>query len=157
MATFGTRWSFPLLLFEDFTLGVIITVTGLTAQAGMLPQSVTGNTFVCFCLKNLAACLVLKLVIFTEEVLTEGATEDSPTMIPDTTITLDAVCIRQGTGTCVSAQTFSPVADPGFTEVAHCPHHGHPCAVDSWMLNDTVRGFHTLRFTTLSTNGQLLH
>ena len=43
------------------------------------------------------------------------------TMIPDPTLTLYAVCIRQGTHTGVSAQTLPTVAHPSFTEVTHCP------------------------------------
>lgn len=35
-------------------------------------------TFECFCLKDLAACLVLKLIILTQEVLTKGTAEDPP-------------------------------------------------------------------------------
>lgn len=42
------------------------------------------------------------------------------TMIPNTSLTFDAVCIRQGTGTCMSAQTFPSMAHPSFTEVTHC-------------------------------------
>lgn len=42
------------------------------------------------------------------------------TMIPDTTLTLNAVRISQRTCTGMSAQTFPAVAHPSFTEVAHC-------------------------------------
>lgn len=35
-------------------------------------------TLECFCLKDLAAGLVLKLIVLTQEVLTKGAAEDSP-------------------------------------------------------------------------------
>lgn len=35
-------------------------------------------TFESFCLKDLAACLVLKLIILTQEVLTEGTAKNSP-------------------------------------------------------------------------------
>ena len=42
-------------------------------------------------------------------------------MIPHSTFTLDAVRVSQGTGTGVSAQTFSPMAYPGFTEVTYRP------------------------------------
>lgn len=43
------------------------------------------------------------------------------TMIPDASITLDAVRVSQGTHAGMSAQTFPTMADPGFTEVTHCP------------------------------------
>lgn len=91
----------------------------LAAKAGMLSQSITGNTLgkqkitaviltlpynypaakklcgltkpldssawrkdkwltlECFCLQNLATCLVLKLIILAQEVVTEGTPEDS--------------------------------------------------------------------------------
>lgn len=138
MATFGTWRTFSFLLFEDLALGVIITVTSLTAETGMLSKFITGNTFERFCLKNLAACLVLKLIILAQEVLTEGTAEDSPSMIPDTAVTLNAVGISQRTRTRVSAQTFPTMAHPSFTEVAHCTHHAHSSAVDPRMFDDTV-------------------
>lgn len=138
MTTLWAGWTFSFLLFEDLALGVVVAVTGLTAQAGVLPQSITGNTFVCFCLKDLAACLVLKLIILTQEVLTKRAAEDSASMIPHAALTLNAVCIRQGTRTGVSAQTFPAVAHPRFAEVTYCPHHGHSSGVDPRMLDHTI-------------------
>lgn len=43
------------------------------------------------------------------------------TMIPDTAVTLDTVCISQRAGTGMGAQTFPAMAHPSFTEVTHCP------------------------------------
>lgn len=43
------------------------------------------------------------------------------TVIPDSTLTLDAVGVGQRTRAGVGAQTFPTMADPGFTEVTHCP------------------------------------
>lgn len=123
----------------------------------MLSQSITGNTFECFCLKDLAACLVLKLIILAQEVLTKGTAEDSASVIPHTSITLNAVCISQGTRTGVSAQTFPAVAHPSLAEVAHRPHHGHSSAVHPRMFDHTVGGLHALGFTTLCADWQLLH
>lgn len=42
-------------------------------------------------------------------------------MIPDASLTLDAVRVSQGTHAGMSAQTFPTVTNPGFTEVTHCP------------------------------------
>lgn len=47
--------------------------------------------------------------------------EECLTVIPDASLTLDAVGVRQGTHTSVSAQTFPTMANPGFTEVTHRP------------------------------------
>lgn len=44
-----------------------------------------------------------------------------PTVIPNSSVTLDALGISEGTCTGVGAQTFPAVAHPGFTEVTHCP------------------------------------
>lgn len=38
-------------------------------------------------------------------------------MFPDSSVTLHTLCIRQGTCTGMSSQTFLPVTDPGLTEV----------------------------------------
>lgn len=89
--------------------------------------------------------------------MTKWTAEDSPSVIPHTAITLDAVCISQGTHTGVSAQTFPAVAHPSFTEVTYCPHHGHPSAVDPRMFDDAIWWLHALGFATLSTDRQLLH
>lgn len=81
---------------------------------------------------------MLKLIILTQEVVTEGTAEDSPSVIPDLAFTLNAVRINQGTCAGVCTQTFPTMAHPGFAEVAHCTHHGHPSGVDPWMLDDTI-------------------
>lgn len=47
--------------------------------------------------------------------------EEYVTVIPDSTLALDAVGVGQRTRAGVGAQTFPTVADPGFTEVTHCP------------------------------------
>lgn len=43
-----------------------------------------------------------------------------PTMVPDTSFTLDAFCICQWAHTGVGAETLPAVAHPGFTEITDC-------------------------------------
>lgn len=138
MATLGAGRIFTLVLFEHLTLHMVITETGLATQAGVLPQSVAGSTFVSLCLQDLATGLVLKLVILTQEVVAEGATVYPSPMVPYTAFTLDTVGIHERTCASVGTEALSPVAHPGLTEVTHCPHHAHPRSVDPWVLDDTV-------------------
>lgn len=104
----------------------------------MLPKSAAGHTFICLRFQDLTAGLVLKLIVLTQEVVTEGATKYPSPVVPYTAFALNAVCIGEGTLTGMGAQTLPAVTDPGFTEVTHRPDHSHPSAVDPWVFDHTI-------------------
>lgn len=45
---------------------------------------------------------------------------EQPTMVPDTSFTLNAFCICQRAHTRMGAETLPPVTHPGFTEITDC-------------------------------------
>ena len=60
---------------------------------------------------------MLKLIILTDEAVTEGALEHSPTVIPHPSVTLNAggICQRAGAG--MSGEALAAMTHPSFTEV----------------------------------------
>ncbi len=72
-----------------------------------------------FTLYFLTAGLVLKLVVFTESIVTEGAIEYSPAMFPHCTLAFNARRVGERADTRVGSQTLSTVAYPRFTEVTN--------------------------------------
>lgn len=61
---------------------------------------------------------MFKLVILTEESLAEATLVHAASMIPNTTFTLQAHCVLQGTCAGVRLQTLAPVTYPRLTEIA---------------------------------------
>ena len=72
-----------------------------------------------FRLELLTACLVLKLVILTDEAVTVRALEDSSSVVPNSSVTLDAGGISERTGTGMGGETFTTVTDPSLAEIAN--------------------------------------
>lgn len=77
---------------------MVITVASLAPQTRMMTQSVAGYTLESLSLQDLAACLVFKLVVFTEKTVAEGTLKDAAPVFPDIAFTLYARGLLQGTG-----------------------------------------------------------
>ena len=77
------------------------------------------HTFQVLCLELLTAGLVLKLVVLTDETVTEGALEDPAAMIPHTSVTLNAGGIRQWARAGMTGETLATMTHPGLTEVTN--------------------------------------
>lgn len=60
---------------------------------------------------------MLKLVVLTDEAVTEGALEHPPPVIPHPSVALDAGGVGQRTGAGVSREALPTVADPSLTEI----------------------------------------
>ena len=75
------------------------------------------------CLNNLTTGLMFKLIIFTEKLETEATGEASPSMVPDSPLTLHAFGISENTTTSMTLQTFLAVANPGFTKITNSTNH----------------------------------
>ena len=67
----------------------------------------------------LAAGLMLKLVILTQEAVTEGALEDPPPMVPHTPVALQAVGVGQRACAGMGGQAATAVTHPSFTKVTY--------------------------------------
>lgn len=104
----------------------------------MLPKPITGNTFKGLCFQNLAAGLMFKLIIFTEEIMAERTAEYSASMVPDASLTLNTLCISKRADTSMATEAFPAMANPSFTEITDGSHHGKACAVHTSMFDDTV-------------------
>ena len=85
---------FVLLVLEALPSYMILAVTGLASETRILPKLITRLAFIRLTFENLARALVLKLVIFTKEIITERAFKHSPSMIPNTSFALNANCVR---------------------------------------------------------------
>lgn len=118
-----------------------------------MAKSIAGHTLECVRFQDLTARLVLKLVVFTQVVVAEGALEDAATVFPDVALALNARRILQGARASVRRQALSSMAHPGLTVVANGTHHCEPRGELSGVLDHTVAGLHhTLHFTALGTH-----
>lgn len=132
---------------------MIFTETYLTSETSVLTMSVA-LTLQILRLNNLTTSLVFKLIIFTEKLEAEAASETSPPVVPDTSLTLDALRISEDTGAGVTLETLLPVTHPRLAEITYSTNHLQSCGVVPWMLDHTVTSLHhTLLFTTLCTHG----
>lgn len=75
---------------------MILAVTRLAPQAGILAQPIARDTFEIFRVNHLTARLVFKLIVFTQKVGAETALENTTPMLPDPSFALEAVCLLQG-------------------------------------------------------------
>lgn len=101
---------------------------------------------------------MFKLIIFTQETITEAALVNTASMLPHTPITLKADSILKGTGACMRLQALPPMTHPRLTEVTDGTHHAHASAVDPCMFNYTVSSLkHALDFATVTTLGKTLY
>lgn len=101
---------------------------------------------------------MLKLVVLTQEPMTEAAPVHSATMVPDSALTLYALGVRQGAGTRVCGETLPAVTYPRLTEVTHGTHQGKTCGVNTCMFHQTISCLgHTFHLTTVAANWQSLN
>ena len=102
---------------------MILAKANLTAETRVLSMTVTALTFQILSLNHLATGLVLKLIIFTEELETEAACETSSSVVPHSSLTLHTLRISENTATGVTLQTLLAMTNPGFTEITNGSNH----------------------------------
>lgn len=136
---------------------MVITVASLAPQTGVMTKPVAGHTFESLSLQNLAARLVFKLVIFTEEAVAEGALEDAAPVFPDIAFALYARGLLQWTRAGMGGKALPPMAHPGFTVVAYGANHAQSCCELARVLHNAVAGLHhALHFSAFCTDWQAL-
>ena len=78
----GTRHGLVLVVLEPFPPHVVIAVARLASQTRVLAVLVARLALERLRLDDLTGSLVLKLVVFAEEVVAKGALEDATPVIP---------------------------------------------------------------------------
>jgi len=121
-------------------------------------MSVAALAFQCFLLHNLTTGLMFELVIFAEITITEAALKYSPSVVPDVSLTFNALSIPANAATGVGLKALLAVANPSLAKITDSSNHLHPSRVLPWMSDDTIsRPHHTLLFATGSADGKSLN
>lgn len=123
----------------------------------MLTDLVTGATFEILTLQDLAAGLVLHLIIFADVVPAIATNEQSASVVPHRSLALITLAFYTGTCASVCLQTLAPVANPRLAVVTDRSNHRHPSCELVRMFYDAITGFLlALGLTALATHGQFL-
>lgn len=64
---------------------------------------------------------MFKLVILTKKILTEGASKNATSMVPNASFALYANSSLQGASASMRLKTLSAMTDPSFAKIAYCP------------------------------------
>ena len=62
---------------------------------------------------------MFKLIILADEAVAERALEDSPSVVPDSSVALNAGGIGERAGAGMGGETLTTVTDPGLTEITN--------------------------------------
>jgi len=157
VATLGAGQGLVLLVLDPLPPDVILTEADLAPEAGVLAVSVAALALEVLRFHDLAAGLVLELVVLAEELEAEAAGEAAAAVVPDSPLALDTLGVPEDAAAGVAVQALLAVTNPGLAVVTDSSDHLHASGVVARVFDDTVTSLHhTLLLSTLSTDRESL-